>query len=339
MKQIQTAEDIASAAILSMMLEVSAYPKPGNVHRRNDFSDTSFEHFLASASAVQPVYLKGAAIKPNQPTSGFGPLFYEAVFRSKEAQSGGNTHFGTFILLIPLVIAAGQIAAEKDESSIRKRKEGKDKKLNFEIIQKAAEICRRTAPEDAICFYKAFQLLTIPVQEPEKDSEDFDLDLTNPAAVDVIRQREIPLFDIMALGAARDMVAAEWTNGFEKTEQFAQKLLKNKEWFDKNPKKRFGSSINSAVVYTFVEMLAKYPDTFIEAKQGQKKALKVQKEAAKILKISGKKNKKNSKNLKKIMPELQKFDKKLDKKKLNPGSTADIAAVGIFIALLSGLKI
>lgn len=328
MKHILTAERIASSATLSMMIEVSAYPKPGNVHRRNDFPDTSFEHFLASASAVQSVYLKGAAANiagagsvtgAVQPTSGFGPLFYESVFKSKEAQSGGNTHFGTFILLIPLVMAAGQIATEKG---------------NFEIIQKAAEICRQTSPKDAVCFYKAFQLLSIPVQKTEKDSEDFDLDLTNPAAIDAIQKEEIPLFDIMEMGAARDMVAAEWVSGFEKSELFARKLLKNKEWFDKNPKKRFGSSINSAVVYTFLEMMAAFPDTFIEAKQNQKRALKVQKKAAKILKGS-----KRKKNLKKMMPKIQKFDKELGKKRLNPGSTADISAAGIFIALMSGLEI
>jgi triphosphoribosyl-dephospho-CoA synthetase len=41
---------------LALLLEVSAYPKPGNVHRNADFNDTRYEHFLASAVAVAPYF-------------------------------------------------------------------------------------------------------------------------------------------------------------------------------------------------------------------------------------------------------------------------------------------
>ena len=38
----------AERAQLAMMLEVCAYPKPGNVDRCHDYPDTRLEHFLAS---------------------------------------------------------------------------------------------------------------------------------------------------------------------------------------------------------------------------------------------------------------------------------------------------
>src|SRR5674476_1155403 len=46
---------IARCAQLAMLLEVSASPKPGNVDREHNYSDTCFEHFLASSVSVYPV--------------------------------------------------------------------------------------------------------------------------------------------------------------------------------------------------------------------------------------------------------------------------------------------
>ncbi|MCK4382115.1 MAG: triphosphoribosyl-dephospho-CoA synthase, partial [Candidatus Lokiarchaeota archaeon] len=39
---------------LSSLLELSGWPKPGNVHRTRNFEDTRFEHFLAGITAIQP---------------------------------------------------------------------------------------------------------------------------------------------------------------------------------------------------------------------------------------------------------------------------------------------
>ncbi|MBZ3936019.1 triphosphoribosyl-dephospho-CoA synthase [Methanimicrococcus blatticola] len=331
-------EEIAVSATLSMVLEAASYPKPGNVHRLQDYEDTSFEHFLASALSVQSVFLKCASDSAKNSAKNstekekpaFGPHFYETVLKSQSVQSGGNTHFGTFILLLPLAAATGIVFKDfENENRSKKRKE-----IEKAITQKASEICRTTTADDAIFFYKAFGTLSIPVQKTEKGKNDYELDLNSAAAIEKIRIENIPLFDLMAMGAKRDMVAAEWVNGFEKSKQFSRKLLKNKAWFETHPEKCFGSVINSAVVYTFLEFMAKYPDTFIATKYDNRTALKVQEKAAKMLKKS-----KKNKNLKKMIPDIQKFDRELRKKKLNPGSLADITAAGIFIALFEGLKI
>ncbi|WNY28194.1 2-(5''-triphosphoribosyl)-3'-dephosphocoenzyme-A synthase [Methanimicrococcus stummii] len=328
MIQIPFNEEIAASAALSMVLEAASYPKPGNVHRLQDFKDTSFEHFLASALSVQSVFMKSAAGSGDSDLPAFGPLFYEAVLKSMSLQSGGNTHFGTLILLLPLTIAAGHVFETAGNESCS------PKEIGNAVVLKASEICRTTTVEDAVCFYETFGTLSIPVQKPEKGMKDYELDLTESAAIEKIKLEEIPLFDLMALGSRRDMVAAEWVNGFEKSKKFAKKLQKNKAWFEENPKKCFKSTINSAVVYTFLEFLAKYPDTFIAAKHGEAESLRVQKKAAKLMKKL-----KKSKNLKKMIPKIQKFDQKLQKEKNNPGSLADITAAGIFIAILEGLTI
>ena len=326
------AEEIAISASLAMMLEAAAYPKPGNVHRLKDFEETYFEHFLASSASVQPVFLKIAeksALKENEAIS-FGPYFEEAIRKSQLKQTGGNTHFGTLILLLPIAAAAGKIGENWD---------GND------LIEKASDICRKTTFEDAVHFYNAFSRFSIPVVKKEVAS-DLKYDLTDAASIDNIKANKISLFDLMTLGSERDMIAMEWVNGFEKSKLFAKKLQENKIRFENNPKKCFGTAVNSAIVYTFIEFLARYPDTFISTKFNEKEALKIQKKAAKIIEKKNKtknkiknKTKGKKKNLKKMIRKIEKLDQELQKKKMNPGSIADIAAAGLFISLLEGMKI
>lgn len=315
--------DISDAATLAMILEVSAYPKPGNVHRTKDFKNTRYEHFLASAVSAKEVFQENVKTAKEEEPFKFGDLFYQAVLKSKTIQNGGNTHFGTFLLLLPLSYAAAAL-----------QEPGKNKNKRKDILQKASEICRQTTFKDAVGFYEAYRLLEIPLQKIEKNGNDRPFDLSDPASVENIKLKETPLFDIMAMGASRDMIATEWTNDFEKTARFAKKLKARKKEFDKNPQKRFQSSLNSAVVYTFIEFMAQYPDTFISTKRNEKTAATVQKEAADIWNQI-----KRTKNLKKHMKKIRKWDQTLQKRKLNPGSLADIAAAGIFIALLEGMEI
>jgi triphosphoribosyl-dephospho-CoA synthase len=367
-------EKIAVLAAAAMSLEAASYPKPGNVHRLKDFKETTFEHFLISSLSAEPVFQKSASASDSK-TKDFGPLFYDAILKSQCFQSGGNTHFGTLILLLPLSMAAGIVFKEKEENTDKKTsKRNKNKKSAKQIIEKAAEICKKTTVEDAVCFYKAFELLDIPVQkietgrnenkEKSKKSNALDLtnsnsadlensnstdltnsktadltnlkalDLTNPKAPQNIQFQKASLYDLMKSGAQRDMVAKEWVTDFEKSALFSKKLIENKRFFETRPKFCYGSFINSAVVYTFMEFLAEFEDTFIVTKFNQKKASKIRKRASKIIqKDHGKRN------LMKMLPKIRQLDQKMQKEKINPGSLADITAAGIFIALLNGMTI
>ncbi len=48
------AQEVMNAAQLAASLEVSATPKPGNIHRNADYLPTRFEHFLSGAVALGP---------------------------------------------------------------------------------------------------------------------------------------------------------------------------------------------------------------------------------------------------------------------------------------------
>ncbi|GAH75419.1 unnamed protein product, partial [marine sediment metagenome] len=146
-------EYVARSAQLALLLEVSAYPKPGNVDRTHDFIDTSYEHFLASSVAVYPVLREAAAR-----SEGVGELIRVGAEESVAWQSGGNTHFGALFLLIPLAMAAGACASYDMDA----------------IKRKAKEIMRNTSVDDAVEVYRAFPKAKVKVRRavPELDVMD-----------------------------------------------------------------------------------------------------------------------------------------------------------------------
>jgi len=174
---------------MAMMLEVTAYPKPGNVDRCHDYPGTRLEHFLASVILSRP-----SLERASEPGARVGALIYDAIARTN-VHSGGNTHFGAFLLLIPLII-------------------GRD-------IPGAIQVARSTDVDDAVDFYKAFGMTQVRVLATDS------LDVNDPAALDTIRQQQLTLHDVMEHSAENDMIAREWMNGFKKVRMGADLLRKN----------------------------------------------------------------------------------------------------------------
>ena len=167
---------VAERAQLAMMLEVTAYPKPGNVDRCHDYPETRLEHFLAST-----IFAREALEEAEKGKGRIGEIIRHAV-RDTSCHKGGNTHFGAFILLIPLVY-------------------GRD-------IPGAMAAITRTDTSDAVAFYKAFAMTKVSMNATD------ELDVNDPHTLTLIRDRDMTLLDIMQHSAAHDMVAREWVTGF-----------------------------------------------------------------------------------------------------------------------------
>ncbi|MFA5236325.1 MAG: triphosphoribosyl-dephospho-CoA synthase [Methanoregula sp.] len=176
----------AERAQMAMMLEVCAFPKPGNVDRCHDYADTRLEHFLASAIFARPALEEAVTGKGR-----IGEIIGHAV-RQTNVHNGGNTHFGAFILLIPLVYGGG--------------------------IDGAIKAVAKTDVSDAVAFYKAFGLTSVRMNESD------ELDVNDPKALDELRDRNMTLLDVMQHSAPNDMVAREWVNGFILTRRGADLL-------------------------------------------------------------------------------------------------------------------
>jgi triphosphoribosyl-dephospho-CoA synthase len=260
----------AERAQLAMMLEVCAYPKPGNVDRCHDYDTTRFEHFLASTILVRPA-LEEAERREGR----LGEIIRHAVMRTT-CHSGGNTHFGAFILIVPLIFGGD--------------------------IEGAMAAIAKTDVSDAVAFYRAFALTAVRTYDTDA------IDVNDPKALDILRNQEITLLDVMHHSAKNDMVAREWITGFPLTRRGADLL------------QSFGPGRES-IVKMFLTLLATEPDTFIIKKHGRNIAELTLNRARLVLEGS--------------LP-LETFDAECIEKGINPGSIADITIAAIYVALGEG---
>jgi triphosphoribosyl-dephospho-CoA synthase len=262
----------AERAQLAMMLEVCAYPKPGNVDRCHDYEKTHLEHFLASM-----IYARPALEEAERGEGRIGEIIRHAVAATSR-HDGGNTHFGAFILLIPLIYG-GDIAGAK-------------------------KAIGTTDVSDAVAFYKAFGMTT--VRMPARD----ELDVNDPRSLQLLRDRDMTLLDVMNHSAPNDMVAREWVTGFPLTRRGADLIVS------------LGTG-RQAIVQAFLTLLATEPDTFIIKEHGLAAAQRNIRHARDVL--EGK------------VP-IEEFDAECIENGINPGSIADIIIAGIYIALGEGWK-
>jgi triphosphoribosyl-dephospho-CoA synthase len=233
---------IARCAVLAMILEVSGTPKPGNIDRDHDYADTKYEDFLAAAVGVYPVMEMACR------EGSIGSLILEASGESVLWQGGGNTHFGAYILLFPLIKAAAKGPLDK-------------------LRENAIDIVKETTVEDAVDFYRAFSMVDVRVKRPEDLAPaDRKLDVGGEGALEELRRRGMTMFDVMSLSAKNDMVAREWVDGFRRSFEAANKIIS----------KRKAGTMNDATVLSYLELLAEEPDTFVAKKYDMDKALYVQ---------------------------------------------------------------
>jgi triphosphoribosyl-dephospho-CoA synthase len=308
----EKADHISRCLELAILLEVSAYPKPGNVHRTADFPETRFEHFLASAVEVAPSFKRAAeqGIKVSEekiaPSEvGIGYVIKDGVNRMLERQSGGNTLLGAIILLSPIAAAAGMLS---NRFSLPKLRE------NIKVVVES------TTPEDAVAVYDA-----IAAVNPGGLGNSSELDVTDPTSKKKILDEQVTLLDTFKISSTYDSIASEWTHNYPITfdlgyPYFVKQLEETKD-------------INTATVHTYLKILTEVPDTFIARKAGQTKAESVSAEAGRVLKEGGLATS-LGRNL------LQKLDSKLrdPEHNLSPGTTADITEAVLALNNLNGYK-
>lgn len=306
-------DDIARAAQLASALEVSGYPKPGNVHRTADLEEATFEQFVSSSIAIGPALREAAergfkAGKGEIEFSeiGVGSAIKRAIEDTMEWQRNENTNLGIVMLLVPLTAAAGATLAK--EGRIRMR----------ELRKNLSEVMKSTTPEDAVCLYDA-----ISIAKPGGLGRVAELDVRDRRSKKRIRDEKITLYDVMKLSSGWDNISRELVTDLQITFEFGHPLVKDLYSRTKN--------MNATTVQTFLHILSKYPDTFIQRIHGRKVAEEVSKKASTIVEKGG------------ILTAegrdlLQRFDEELRRRGINPGTTADLTASSLMLSILEGLR-
>lgn len=301
-----------------MILEVAGYPKPGNVHRLQDFEDTRFEHFLASAIAMGCIMEKAAtrgilAGRGKVPISqiGVGRYINRCIRDSSEWHHGGNTWLGTVMLLVPLAVGAGLSGVKQGAIEL--------KPLRLAVRR----VIKATTLKDAVYLYKAVRRAEAGGLGKVEDSS--VPDINSPSYIDEIKAKSLSLYNVMKVCSKWDTICQEWQTGLEITFEVGYPALMM--FYNKT------HDINVATVHTFLTILAAIPDTLVARKRGIKMAEKISADAKDALAKGGLLTEEGKRAVNRMDKELR-----TPRNSINPGTTADLTASSLMVATLCGLR-
>ncbi|WP_135852764.1 triphosphoribosyl-dephospho-CoA synthase [Halorussus salinus] len=175
----------------------------------------------------------------------------------------------------------------------------------------ATRVVEDTTVEDAANFYRAFEHADVFVDDPPEDAEELDV-RRGSDAIPAVEERGVTLYEVLALGDDEDDVAAEWTGGFERTFWAADRLA---ELSGSAPASAIGARV-------YLELLGREPDTLVAKQHGAKTAESVRVRAQEALEGGSE--------------VIEAFADSLVEDGVNPGTTADLTAAGLFVALARG---
>jgi triphosphoribosyl-dephospho-CoA synthase len=307
------ANHISKCLELAILLEASVH-KPGNVSVVTNFENTRYEHFLASAVAARPFFEhaaeQGLAVQEGKMRIAdvhVGQIIKNCVAEIDSWQHGGNTLLGTVILLVPIAVAAGMTVAKESFEVLELRK-------NVRIVVES------TTPDDAVSIYEAMK-----IAKPSGLGKAPKLDINDPTSTKRILEEKVTLFQVFQIAEKYDTICSEWVHDYPVTFDVAYPFLTERIVGGIDP--------SSAILHTFLEVLARCPDTFIARKTSIEKAKEVSAEAAQVLSLGGIETLEGRQR-------LTEFDARLRKSSnlLNPGTTADIVATALAICILGGYR-
>jgi triphosphoribosyl-dephospho-CoA synthase len=175
----------------------------------------------------------------------------------------------------------------------------------------ATAVVESTTVADAAAFYRAFELVDVAVDDPPEGMEPLDV-RRGSDAVPELEARDLTLADVMARSTDVDGLAREWTDGFERTFAAAASIRDGE------------GPVTDRAAATFLELLAAEPDTFVATQHDRATAERVSDRARAALDGD-------------VEPET--LADELVAEDVNPGTTADIVAGGLFVALERGMPV
>lgn len=296
----EPAIDVAAAAQLACLLEASA-PKPGNVSPGRHFADARYEDFLASAAAIGAP-LAGAGTRPLGAT-------VRLAIESTARWTRSNTNLGIVLLLAPLARAALGGGVGNLLQNQPSRSQEMQKVPDTPLRDALRRVLEATSVDDAREVYAAIRRAAPG-------------GLGRAAEQDVRDDPTVTLLDVMRLAADRDGIAREYATAFEVTFERGAPAL--------DRARRDGLCWNDAVVETFLTLLAACPDTHV-ARRDPAVAAQVSQRARTTLAAGGVRSAAG----RQAIDEMD-FALRDARHPCNPGTTADLTAAALFVALLGG---
>ncbi|WP_293027492.1 triphosphoribosyl-dephospho-CoA synthase [Natronococcus sp.] len=168
-----------------------------------------------------------------------------------------------------------------------------------------------TTVADAAAFYRSFEHVDVFVADPPEGMAPLDV-RRGAAAIPTLEERGFTLLDIMDRSVPGDDVAREWVTGFERSFAAAERLAAAE------------GPILERTAAVFLSLLAERPDTLVADRSGEAVAAEVTERAAALVERDA---------LETDRETVEAFADELVDRGINPGTTADLTAAGLFIAL------
>lgn len=178
--------------------------------------------------------------------------------------------------------------------------------------ERAREVTANTTTADAAAFYRAFEHVDVRLGEPPEDIDAPDA-RRGEGAVDDVSAADLTLADVMTQSATVDGIAREWTTDFERSFEVADFLG------------RVSGPISTRAAAAYLRQLSTVPDTHVARRHCKKTASQVMVRAQEAREGD--------------RAHVRAFADALVEEGINPGTTADIVAGGLFIALERGIDI
>lgn len=175
----------------------------------------------------------------------------------------------------------------------------------------AAAIVEGTTVDDAVGFYRAFDHVDVAVGDPPDGMADLDVRRGGDAEP-ALRERGVTLHEVMERSADIDGVAAEWVDGFGRVFAAGETILD-----DQGP-------VPDRAARAYLEMLAAEPDTFVVKTHDRATAERVRDRAQAV--------EAGARTPTELADDLV-------AEGINPGTTADLTAGALFVALRHGLEV
>ncbi|MFB6132937.1 MAG: triphosphoribosyl-dephospho-CoA synthase [Halanaeroarchaeum sp.] len=174
------------------------------------------------------------------------------------------------------------------------------------------DVLDATTVDDAAAFYRAFDHVDVHVGEPPSDAPDLDVRRGSDAVADVRRRGET-LAEVVKRAPPADGIATEWRDGFERTFATAERIVEG------------DGPILDRAADAFLQLLAGEPDSLVATKHGPDVARAVSAEAADLIDAP--------------RAAVAAFADDLVDRGINPGTTADVTAAGLYVALQRGVTV
>ena len=325
---IVKSQTLINIAINSSILEIRTWPKPGNVHKTQNFPSTIYNDFLVTAYSSQSMWedlILDITDSDHKSSRLFVSYLLKTVNHMMRIQTGGNVLLGHYLLLLPLFISAGECFRDNN-------------RMETTFWINTRKIIHNSSANDTHILYQALR-----AAKPGSMGNLEKYDIYNDNYKSELTQDNVNLEKIFELSKQYDSISKELASNYSFIREtvlpkmdeiqleypgllsellnICQKEVIREDIIDLSP------DLNAFLIRIFLYILSEQLDTLISRKMGFSKSQEISIEAHSIL------NQYSQLKLSDWIQLVLDFDKKLQKAKgkLNPGTTADLLACSLFI--------